>query len=176
MSEVVCTAGLRFAGVVQASVDICLSVLVCTNARFVLYSCARRRFPWMQDELPSSTKNQVSQDASRDDPTLAPPAPNMRRGLRTSMQTTSDIDSVNRSTRAVKSCSWSSIRHRARIGWSMATRILWSGSTAVSVSRLVRNYCDTWAHEYSDHPSAVVTGGGNPPGPRLPEASSRALS
>jgi hypothetical protein len=62
MSEVVCTADLRFAGLVQMSVDICLSVLVCTNVPFVLYSCARRRVPWMQDELPSSTKNQVSQD------------------------------------------------------------------------------------------------------------------
>ncbi len=73
MSEVVCTADLRFAGVVQTSVDICLSVLVCTNVHFVLYSCAQRRVPWMQDELPSSTKNQVSHDTSRDDPTLAPP-------------------------------------------------------------------------------------------------------
>jgi hypothetical protein len=73
MSEVVCMADLRFAGVVQTSVDIHLPVLVCTNVRFVLYSCARRRIPWMQDELPSATKNQVSHDTSRDDPTLAPP-------------------------------------------------------------------------------------------------------
>jgi hypothetical protein len=73
MSEVVCTADLRFAGVVQMSVGIHLPVLMCTNVRFVLYSCARRRVPWTRDELPSSTKNQVSQDASRDDPTLAPP-------------------------------------------------------------------------------------------------------
>jgi hypothetical protein len=92
MSEVVCTADLRFAGVVQMSVDIHLPVLVCANVRFVLYSCARRQVRWMQIELPSSTKNQVSQDASRDDPTLVPRDPNMRRGLRTSVQTASDID------------------------------------------------------------------------------------
>jgi hypothetical protein len=51
MSEVVCTADLRFAGVVQTSVGIHLPVLMCTNVRFVLYSCARRRVPWTQDEL-----------------------------------------------------------------------------------------------------------------------------
>jgi hypothetical protein len=37
MSAVVCTADLRFAGVVQTSVDICLPALVCTNVHFVLY-------------------------------------------------------------------------------------------------------------------------------------------
>jgi hypothetical protein len=74
LPRVASTADLRFAGVVQTSVDICLSVLVCTNASTLFCTPVRHgESRGCRTSCLRQTKNQVSQDTSHDDPTLTPP-------------------------------------------------------------------------------------------------------
>jgi hypothetical protein len=55
MSDVVCTADLRFAGVVQTSVDICLPALVCTNVQCVTQITAKCRLNPAEGVAPRAT-------------------------------------------------------------------------------------------------------------------------